>query len=352
MPVSEWMPLEEAALHVMQVDGCEYGEAIRKITQECDEGRVPWRPSGTVWRGSFGAYDQGEVWRADILRIWRLSALGRASTPAEKLRMIAAGQQFARGPDNVGRKTTPQSIKSVPGEEVGAENTNEPIGDNAIQSRPPADTRKLGGRIEVISEAELIALVKRSRACSDEEAMARIAQAARDDSTWWVRGGSKLWAPRMGTLYFKDKALERLRLATEKVPPSSSDESAPPVQRPAATSPSTAEPAAAEDVADAAPEPKGRPATFEPEPPKIETRKRRGAYKGPLVEWTAPKPLQLLERMGPSAIAADFRAHCEIERPDLLPLLPNRPRSMEPVIERIIEGRRQALAGKAASKQQ
>ena len=66
---------------------------------------------------------------------------------------------------------------------------------------------------------------------------------------------------------------------------------------------------------------------------------QRAAYAGPLAGWMAPKPLGVLQRMTPAAVAADFKLYCEQERPDLLPLLPNRLRSMEPLIERIVADR-------------
>jgi len=53
----------------------------------------------------------------------------------------------------------------------------------------------------------------------------------------------------------------------------------------------------------------------------------------------APQLLVTLRRMNPAAIGREFKAYCERERPELLPMLPKRLRSIEPVIERIIANR-------------
>jgi hypothetical protein len=82
------------------------------------------------------------------------------------------------------------------------------------------------------------------------------------------------------------------------------------------------------------------------EPTELQPR-RRGAYRGLLAEWMAPKEIGNLRRMDPAGIAGDFKLYCERERPALLPLLPKRLRSMEPAIERIIN-RRMAAAKKPA----
>jgi hypothetical protein len=60
----------------------------------------------------------------------------------------------------------------------------------------------------------------------------------------------------------------------------------------------------------------------------------------------APQQLLILQRMGPAAIAHAFRSHCERALPELMPLLPMRLRSMECVIERIIQRRGEALRSK------
>jgi hypothetical protein len=73
------------------------------------------------------------------------------------------------------------------------------------------------------------------------------------------------------------------------------------------------------------------------------TRKRRGAYKGTLQIWLSSKPLSELhrtvQRAGPSAIAQEFKLHCESEKPEVLLLLPKRLRSMQPMIEGHINAR-------------
>jgi hypothetical protein len=67
----------------------------------------------------------------------------------------------------------------------------------------------------------------------------------------------------------------------------------------------------------------------------LNDRVRRRAYKGPLAKWMGLKNIKLLRRMHPSDIAAEYKLYCETERPQLLPLLPKRLRSMEGTIERI-----------------
>jgi hypothetical protein len=67
---------------------------------------------------------------------------------------------------------------------------------------------------------------------------------------------------------------------------------------------------------------------------------RRGAYRGALEAWMAPQTLNTLQRMGSSAIAREFEAYCKQARPELLRTLPKRLRSMEPMIEQIIAGRK------------
>jgi hypothetical protein len=73
---------------------------------------------------------------------------------------------------------------------------------------------------------------------------------------------------------------------------------------------------------------------------------RRAAYRGALEAWMAPKQLSILQRMGAAAIARAFESHCEQALPQLMPLLPKRRRSMESVIERIIQRRLTALRTK------
>jgi hypothetical protein len=83
--------------------------------------------------------------------------------------------------------------------------------------------------------------------------------------------------------------------------------------------------------------------------PDADSRRQRGAYKGALEAWLAAKPLAQLRRMSVDAIAKAFRDYCERKRPELLPLLPRRPRSMEPAIQRIID--RRVEAAQAGTKQ-
>jgi hypothetical protein len=66
---------------------------------------------------------------------------------------------------------------------------------------------------------------------------------------------------------------------------------------------------------------------------------QRGAYRGALAAWLAARPLATFQRMTANAIASNFKRYCEQKRPDLLPLLPKRLRSMEPFIERIVADR-------------
>jgi hypothetical protein len=66
---------------------------------------------------------------------------------------------------------------------------------------------------------------------------------------------------------------------------------------------------------------------------------QRGAYKGALEQWMASEVLARWRRMSLNAIAREFVKYCKAKRPDVLPLLPKRLRSMEPAIERIITRR-------------
>jgi hypothetical protein len=87
-----------------------------------------------------------------------------------------------------------------------------------------------------------------------------------------------------------------------------------------------------------------------PDPP---SRRQRGVYNGALELWLAEKQLLLLQRMNADAIANEFRVHCEQKRPELLPVLPKRLRSMEPTIQRIIDRRVKTVqAGKSQNKGQ
>jgi hypothetical protein len=76
--------------------------------------------------------------------------------------------------------------------------------------------------------------------------------------------------------------------------------------------------------------------------------KKRGAYRGALENWLAREDLKIWRRMQPEAITRAFADYCKAERPDLLPLLPKRLRSMESMIERIIKARRAAAKALAA----
>jgi hypothetical protein len=86
-----------------------------------------------------------------------------------------------------------------------------------------------------------------------------------------------------------------------------------------------------------------------PGQPAVSPRRRRGAYIGALSEWMARMPIDTLRRMTPDAIAREFKVYCERERPELLPLLPKRLRSMHRIIERIIEGRVEAAKAAATT---
>ena len=76
--------------------------------------------------------------------------------------------------------------------------------------------------------------------------------------------------------------------------------------------------------------------------PAASLRRRRGVYFDALDEWMAGVRINTLRRMAPGAIAIKFKLYCERERPELLPLLPKRLRSMEPTIGRIIKRRVEA----------
>jgi hypothetical protein len=78
----------------------------------------------------------------------------------------------------------------------------------------------------------------------------------------------------------------------------------------------------------------------------VQQTRPRARYKGPLAEWMAPQKLSNLKRMGAAKIACNFKLFCEKERGDLLPMLPSRPRSMEPEIERIMKRREEATIAK------
>jgi hypothetical protein len=70
--------------------------------------------------------------------------------------------------------------------------------------------------------------------------------------------------------------------------------------------------------------------------------KQRAAYRAALSAWMAPQQLPHLQRMGLAAISLEFKSHCEQHLPRMVPLLPRRLRSIEPVIERIINRRVEA----------
>jgi hypothetical protein len=73
---------------------------------------------------------------------------------------------------------------------------------------------------------------------------------------------------------------------------------------------------------------------------------QRMAYRGPLEAWMAQQELPVLRKMGPAAIASAFKSYSEQHSPELVPLLPKRLRSMENVIERIINRRIDAVRTK------
>jgi hypothetical protein len=79
-------------------------------------------------------------------------------------------------------------------------------------------------------------------------------------------------------------------------------------------------------------------------------RRRRGSYKPALEGWLASQELPRLRRMSASAIAGEFRSHCKERCPGILPLLPKRLRSMEPLINRIVERRVAATPVTAVSR--
>lgn len=68
-------------------------------------------------------------------------------------------------------------------------------------------------------------------------------------------------------------------------------------------------------------------------------KRRRAAYRGALSTWMAPQALNSLRKEKPEDIATRFKDHCKKHDPNLLPLLPERPRSMAGPIQRIIEQR-------------
>jgi hypothetical protein len=70
---------------------------------------------------------------------------------------------------------------------------------------------------------------------------------------------------------------------------------------------------------------------------------RRAAYSDELELWMAHQQLTVLQRMDPPTISRQFKSHCETHLPGLLPLLPQRLRSMENVIQRIISRRRESV---------
>jgi hypothetical protein len=85
-------------------------------------------------------------------------------------------------------------------------------------------------------------------------------------------------------------------------------------------------------------------------------RQRRGLYRAPLEEWMADQKLGVLNKMSVLAIAQKFKSDCKKEKPELLPLLPQRLRrdsSMFRVIEGHIHYRNEAIArsGKATKSQ-
>jgi hypothetical protein len=73
------------------------------------------------------------------------------------------------------------------------------------------------------------------------------------------------------------------------------------------------------------------------------TGQRRAAYRGALDSWMAQQQLSVLQKMGATAIAREFKSHCEQRLPGVVPLFPKRLRSMQGVIERIIRRRVEAL---------
>ena len=81
--------------------------------------------------------------------------------------------------------------------------------------------------------------------------------------------------------------------------------------------------------------------------------RRRSAYRSALEAWMARQDLGILQKMEPAAIAREFKTHCEQRLPELISLLPKRLRSMEHVIETIIERRRaKAVRLRSANKSQ
>lgn len=72
------------------------------------------------------------------------------------------------------------------------------------------------------------------------------------------------------------------------------------------------------------------------------TGRQRAGYSNALEFWIAHQQLTVLQRMGPAAISRQFKSHCEQHLPGVVPLLPQRLRSMENVIQRIISRRRES----------
>lgn len=70
-----------------------------------------------------------------------------------------------------------------------------------------------------------------------------------------------------------------------------------------------------------------------------EAPKRRAAYVPALADWLACRDITELRKIGAEALAKAFVEHCAAIRPDLVSLLPQRTRTIEPAIERIIERR-------------
>jgi hypothetical protein len=73
---------------------------------------------------------------------------------------------------------------------------------------------------------------------------------------------------------------------------------------------------------------------------KVPNKRQRAAYSGELELWMAEQKLSVLLRMDAAAVARRFKFHCDQHLPGVVPLLPQRLRSMENLIEQIISRRR------------
>jgi hypothetical protein len=80
----------------------------------------------------------------------------------------------------------------------------------------------------------------------------------------------------------------------------------------------------------------------------VSGKPRRLRYRAPLAEWMGRKGILLLGRMPPEEIAAGFKTYCEEKRPDLLPVLPLRLRSLEGPIIKILSGMKEAAAARTS----